>query len=115
MRNTKFINLLLDLLFPKRCKYCGAVIGFCKDCDKCKLKVLKVRLKEDKSILRNINMKHLKAVTACYAYEYTIIQGLKRLKFQGERNLAELYAAEMAVKVLEIGRASCRERVLRLV
>ena len=101
MIKIKAISFLLDLIFPKRCIYCGAVIGFCEDCDRCKDKVFESRLKEDKSILRNISLKYLNAVTACYEYEFPITSGIKRLKFQGERQLAELYAAEMAEKVVE--------------
>ena len=75
-----FARGALDLLFPRRCAFCGRIDrdGLCADCDK-KLPYREHLLREDSGFGR---------CAAPLRYEGGVREALRRFKFQGGRNAA---------------------------
>ncbi len=99
MRGKSFGGFVLDLLFPPRCAWCGAVLGFVKDCgctgalDKCRLPAC--ALKKDG---RGAHMAALDGVWACFPYKPPVSEAYLRLKFEGETELAEPMGKALAAQ-----------------
>ncbi len=87
----------LDLLFPPKCIFCGAVMahmgdGVCSACTK------NLPFIEDGRILRKIG-KHTCAVT--FYYDGVVRDGIHAMKFHGRRARAERFAPFLARTVAE--------------
>lgn len=94
---TPFSPRFLDLLFPSRCVFCGAVMprtdgGACDACAKI------LPFVEDGRILRKIG-KHICAVT--FYYEGAAREGILAMKFRGKRRRAAKFAPYLAQTVAE--------------
>ena len=85
-------DLLLDLLYPRRCPFCRKLIDgqrrICRDCEK-KLPFVPAR----------DQIQHFRHIDACYSplyYEGMVRESLLRYKFSGAAAYAEVYGELMA-------------------
>ena len=95
-----FGALVKNILFPKRCIYCGRVQGFAPVCvcadslERCRLIGHAVRADADGRLLR-----FLKGIVGCYWYRDPIRRGIHRMKFAGAKGSAIFFGQEMAQTV----------------
>lgn len=80
----KAAAVLKNLLFPRRCPYCGQVVGFAPACG-CAPRVEACRLCGPAALLdgEGRRLAFLDGGAACYAYTGPIREGIRRLKFAG--------------------------------
>ena len=96
----KVTAVVKNLLFPKRCLYCGQVQGFAPVCEcadeleRCRLIGWSARAQADGRPLRFV-----KGIIGCYWYRDPIRRGIHRMKFSGAKNSALLFGDEMAQQV----------------
>lgn len=95
----KVLSLIRALLFPKRCIYCGEVIGFAPRC-RCEMQRRRCRLEGEAALLRGV-IPRLAGGVACYRYVDPVRRGIHRLKFGGASQFAACYGEEMAAKLRE--------------
>lgn len=95
--------LVKNLLFPKRCIYCGAVVGFAPGC-RCAPQLETCRRPVGGEVVAEAQCKlrFVQAAAAVYAYQTPVTTGLARLKFEGKEYLAEPYGRQMAQAVLRV-------------
>lgn len=96
----KAAAVLKNLLFPRRCPYCGQVVGFAPACA-CAPRVEACRLCGPSALLDGEGRKlaFLDGGAACYAYTGPIREGIRRLKFASASGLTAPYGHEMAAKL----------------
>lgn len=97
-------QFLLDLLFPRRCQWCDAVVGFACEC-RCAKALLEARRLAVPIKDFRIENWVLVEVYAPFGYVQPVRDAVTRLKFEGQRQLAAPLAAEMAVLMEETGLA----------
>jgi competence protein ComFC len=87
--------LLLDLLFPPRCVFCGAVVApgtkVCRPCSRSIVPLNTVRRMNLSDVGKNI------PCAVLYPYSGEVRQSILRFKFGGEKQNADFYAERMAV------------------
>jgi len=93
----KFIDRLLDLIFPPKCVFCGAILNsseqrLCPDCEKKLPGWRNERVKK---------AEFLPQIAAALHYEDTVRESIHRYKFAGRSHYAATYAALMAMAVSE--------------
>lgn len=86
---------LADILFPRRCVWCGKVIGFAAECP-CAAERQRLYLQEGERILPERETLPRLAVWACYAYDGALRDSILRYKFEGATRLADAFGEEMA-------------------
>ncbi len=86
-------NFLLNLVFPKRCPFCGEVLGFTKAC-KCDKQLMALRLSAEK--LSHFSVPHLAESWACFLYKSPVSTACHRLKYENSPHLAVPLGQEMA-------------------
>lgn len=88
-------NLLLDLLFPRRCELCGKVVGFSKNCGcKHEFDLLHVH---PAPLKFNLPEKiHFEKAFACFEYHSPLRETIHRMKFGDQPELAAYFAGELA-------------------
>lgn len=86
------------LLFPRRCLYCGRVVGFAEGCTACAGALEAARLSPEQraELKKNTLCASVTQVTACWRYTYPVKNGVCRLKFSGKLKLAQPYGQQMA-------------------
>lgn len=105
MRLRAVADFVLDLLFPKRCPWCGAVVGFAPGCA-CE-KEREAIAQAARSITDfTLEPWNLADVYAVYAYEYPARNAVLRFKFEGERQLAAELGAAMVWRFFQCGLGS---------
>ena len=82
------MNLLLDLLFPPRCAFCGALMdrpgeGVCPDCV--------LPLVPPEKILRPVGERGYPCAVALY-YDGPVQTGVRAMKFQGKSWRTKVFA-----------------------
>lgn len=94
---------LKNLFFPRRCPYCGQVMGFAPGCE-CAPRVEECRLFGPSALLdgEGRRLAFLDGGAACYTYAGPIRQGVRRLKFEGACGLAAVYGREMAALAAQL-------------
>lgn len=99
MKISFLLSILLDLLFPPRCVFCGCVIApGTKICNLCARTVVPVET------VRRMNLPAVgKNIPCAVLYPYTgqVRESILRFKFEGEKRNADYYAERMAAQVLE--------------
>ena len=98
------VDFIVDTLFPKRCPWCGAVVGFSIGCP-CDKPREEIRLPARPITDFTIEPWNLLAVYAVYPYEYPARNAILRMKFQGERELEKTLGEAMARQFAESGLA----------
>lgn len=88
-----------NLLFPRRCPYCGRVVGFAPGCTVCEEKLAGIRLAPQALHPDALHAPSLVGITACYFYAMPVKNGVRRMKFSGVRTNALPYGREMARQV----------------
>lgn len=93
-----FLRVVRDLVYPRRCPWCNAVVGFSRiPCacgeDRKHLKLPTEKLKPSAELAGGWV---LAAAYACYEYESPVRDAVLRMKFEGEADLAGLFAEDMA-------------------
>ena len=106
----KALALARALLFPKRCVYCGQVVGFLPACS-CASRRESARLSGSEAMLAGA-VPELAGGIACYRYEDPVRRGLHRLKFGGARQFALSYGEEMAQRLCEELPGLCPDAVI---
>lgn len=101
-------ELALNILFPKRCKYCGDIIvPEASVCDKCRDNLPKIcspichlcgHSNEDCKCKKHKN--EYSAVVSPFYYEGGVRKAIHRLKFSGLRYVSETLAYDMAETVI---------------
>lgn len=92
-----------NLLFPKRCIYCGAVVGFAPSC-RCAQQLEACRRPAGGEVVaqEQCKLSFVQTAAAIYAYQPPVTTGLARLKFEGKDYLAKPYGQQMALGVLRV-------------
>ncbi len=106
----KPLALIRALLFPKRCVYCGKVVGFAPSC-RCAPQRQRCRLDGTEAMLVGA-VPGLAGGVACYRYEDPVRRGIHRLKFGGARQFASFYGEEMADKLQKTLPGLCPDAVI---
>ena len=93
----KLIDRLLDLIFPPKCVFCGAILDtseqkLCPDCEK------KLPRRRNERVKKS---EFLPQIAAALYYEDEVRQSVHRYKFAGRSHYAPTYAALMAMAVSE--------------
>ena len=93
-----------NLLFPKRCIYCGAVVGFAPSC-RCAPQLEACRRPAGGEVVaqEQCKLSFVQTAAAIYAYQPPVTTGLARLKFEGKDYLAKPYGQQMAQGALGVG------------
>ena len=93
----RLLGFAAALCFPRRCRYCGRVVGFAPGCGACEKELPKTLLSLEEKILflRSTECPCLSGLAVKWKYEGPIRRGIARLKFGGEYPLGELYGAEL--------------------
>lgn len=87
----------LELLFPARCPFCDAVLGFSGPCAECAEKLDAVRRTPGTAVPAQGHEKRwMDAVYAPYFYESIVQKAILRMKFYGRPDLARPLAGRMA-------------------
>ncbi len=96
---------VLNVLFPKRCPWCDRVIGFETFCT-CDAKREALRLPHDALDGKfEGGRMYFSGVWACYTYEEPIRSSIHSFKFEGQKELAGLFAQDMAKLYTQKGMA----------
>ena len=87
-----------NLLFPRRCLYCGRVLGFCEGCEHCarQLKQAQISAAFSSRLLELVDCPALSGLWTCWWYKGPVRQGIWRLKFGQKPQLAKEYGTQMA-------------------
>ena len=95
--------MVKNLLFPKRCIYCGAVIGFAPSCS-CAPQLAACQRAAGSEVVaeEQCKLSFVQTAAAVYAYQPPVSVGLARLKFEGKEYLAAPYGQQMAQTVLRV-------------
>ncbi len=101
----RLASFVLDLLFPARCPWCGAVAGKAPhDCEMLRqaeaLRLPARPLPEPEGLAEDWR---LKAAWACFAYEEPVRGAILRMKFEAERNLAVPMGQQLALRCEDCG------------
>lgn len=89
----KLFTAAVTLLFPNRCVFCGQVTpGEALCCTKCNARFRRTGA-EGVTIFGDLT------VYSCFYYKEQCKSALGRFKFQGERQLADYFAAEMSMLI----------------
>lgn len=99
----KFLDCLLDLLYPPRCAFCHRLLrlsgeNVCKDCLS--------GLPYTGDLAERTGLKHIKSCVSPFFYEKTVRDSLHRYKFGQRTGYAGIYAGFM-VKSIDENRISC--------
>ena len=80
----KILSLIIDLLYPKHCRFCNKVIGFSR-CIECEEKVAELKRPIGLPLQRQArNMDCLAFVFSPYNYEKPVSEAILRLKFSNK-------------------------------
>ena len=89
--------LCMELLFPARCPFCDAVLGFSGPCAACEEKLRTARRAPAAPVpAQGHEMRFMDAVYAPYFYESMVQNAILRMKFHGRPDLARPLAGRMA-------------------
>lgn len=80
-------NAALNLLFPKRCPWCGKVVGFAEH-DECEKELETLWLADAPVQVAEETSAHLQEAWACYRYESPVTDAIWRFKLRDEPGLA---------------------------
>ncbi len=95
MKITSLAQVVVNVLFPKRCAYCDTVLGFAAHCE-CEASVKQLRLPPKALAKAELSNGHLlKEAYACYIYDVPVRRAILRLKYEGERALVEPLGDEL--------------------
>lgn len=97
-------KIVLDMVFPKRCPWCGAVVGFEKGCA-CDAGRQALALPNAPVEKHPEGTIYYTGIWACYSYEEPVRAAILRFKFEGEKELAAAFGAELAAKYTACGLA----------
>lgn len=90
-------TLGMELLFPARCPFCDAVLGFSGPCAACADALRAVCRAPDQPVpAQGHEMQFMDAVYAPYFYESIVQNAILRMKFHGRPDLARPLARRMA-------------------
>ena len=94
----------MELLFPARCPFCDAVLGFSGPCEAC-AEILRplCRAAGTPVPAEGHEMRWMDAVYAPYFYESIVQNAILRMKFHGRPDLARPLAGRMAETLREAG------------
>ena len=93
----KLPSLGMQLLFPTRCPFCDAVLGFSGPCTACEEKLRTVRRAPGKPVpAQGHETQFIDMVYAPYFYESVVQSAILRMKFHGRPDLARPLAGRMA-------------------
>lgn len=93
----KLLDGILDLIFPPKCVFCGAILDSSaqKLCSACEKKLPLWRNERAKKA------EFLPQIASALYYEGTVRESIRRYKFAGRSHYAPVYAALMAMAVSE--------------
>ena len=98
----------MELLFPARCPFCDAVLGFSGFCGACAETLRAVcRMAGAPVPTQGHEMRWTDAVYAPYFYESIVQNAILRMKFHGRPDLARPLAGTMAGALREAGLSRC--------
>ncbi|MDO5539815.1 MAG: ComF family protein [Eubacteriales bacterium] len=105
----RLLEILLDLLFPRRCPFCGSISD--GTCEKCRKKVIQIEhpfcyrcgrpLKREDEELCDDCRKHNHYFCqgrALYPYEKEVRESVYAVKYQNKREYLEYFSQDMAEK-----------------
>lgn len=102
-QQNKVSSAVLALLFPKRCLWCGSVVGF-SACPACAQQARLLEMPpEPLALAAHHNAAFLDAAWACWRYEGPVQDALHRLKYNDDPGLAVELAGAMAARALACG------------
>ena len=102
MKHSGVLALLADLVYPRRCVWCGNVLGFCKTPCACREERKRLCLPAHPlATPKDIFPWNLQAMYACYRYEEPVRGAVLRLKFEEEVALA----APLGQRLADIAKA----------
>ena len=111
-RLVRLPELCLELLFPARCPFCDAVLGFSGPCTDCAEKLDTVRRTPGTPVpAQGHEMRSMDAVYAPYFYESIVQKAILRMKFYGRPDLARPLAGMMA-GTLRVAGSSLRAEMI---
>lgn len=92
-------QFVLNLLFPARCPWCNAVMGFSKECS-CGPALASLQLPNAPLNLQKEGQssRHIVAAWACYRYNLPVSGAIVRLKFEEDRLPVQQLGTVMAAK-----------------
>lgn len=95
-RVARLPEICFELLFPARCPFCDAVLGFSGPCAECAEKLDPVRRVPGMPVpAQGHEMQWVDAVYAPYFYESIVQNAILRMKFHGRPDLARPLAGRM--------------------
>lgn len=91
-----FVHFLLDLIYPPRCRFCGALLDreSLEPCRKCQ--AADFWLKEDQAIVPG---HHVSRCVCVGWYRDKLRDAVLRFKFQGRKEYAKAYGHQMAKQI----------------
>lgn len=97
MKKHVLSDFILNLLFPRRCPWCGAVLGFAPGCS-CQKQVEALRLPGAPLNLDKEGQIHgnITAAYACFWYEEPISTAIRRVKFHDDVASIQALGTELA-------------------
>lgn len=99
MKVSFLLSVLLDLLFPPRCVFCGCIVApGTKICNSCAHTVVPAET------VRRMNLPAVGKNIPCavlYPYTGSVRESILRFKFEGEKWNADYYAERLAAQILE--------------
>ncbi|MEG0803892.1 MAG: hypothetical protein RSF90_02935, partial [Pygmaiobacter sp.] len=76
-----------NLAFPRRCAYCGRILGFARSCRHCEAALCELAIGSSAELMQEHPFGMLTRITACYRYDSVVKRAVQRMKFKGRRNL----------------------------
>ena len=76
---------VLEWIFPRRCPFCGKVIGFLPECEDCKEKCQALELRDASLDPKTHYFKRLSGAAAVYRYKDCVRDAVLGMKYHGRR------------------------------
>lgn len=110
-RLARLPEFCLELVFPARCPFCDAVLGFSSQCADC-AETLRTATRTPGAPVpaQGHEMRWMDAVYAPYFYESIVQNAILRMKFHGRPDLARPLAGMMAEMLRAAGPQLCAAR-----
>lgn len=99
MSRTKLLIFAADVLFPRRCPFCGEVVGF-GTCEECAPLMSEAERREPELVL-DAELSSLDAAASPYWYVPPVKNAILSMKFSGERETARSLAEAMCARCAE--------------